>query len=235
MHQRFTVIYGKMNLLIWALVVVPLVPMFSFVFAVLRLEQLNTTLLLTGIMGCMAISVVLLLWLIRKHLSLEAVITPTDDGLKVELMRTNLFYPRKEIFMPLSNIRNFSLNYDARSGQQFVVLRLARGANLQLAPAKHAPDDLEALHGALAVQGERYNSNPALQQSAQIGNTSFYETTFARLLTGAIIVGTIVVTVNQLVGTGVLPWYKVIWWYAIAAAWLINVWYAKQRANRNKD
>jgi hypothetical protein len=235
MHQRFTVIYGKMNLLIWALIVVPLVPMFTFVFAVLRMQQLNTTLLLAGIMACMALSVVLLLWLIKKHLSLEAVVTPTDDGLKVELGRTNLFYPSKEIFIPLSNIRNFSLNFDARSGQQFLVLRLSRGANLQLSPAKQAPDDLEALHGALAVQRERYNSNPALQQSAHMGSTGFYETTFGRLITGAIFVGTIVVTVNQLVGTGVLPWYKVIWWYAIAAAWLVNVWYARRKKMPKDD
>jgi|GEM_PF-5507892 hypothetical protein len=235
MHQRFTVIFGKMNLLIWALIVVPLAPMFSFVFAVLRLEKLNTTLLLTGIMGCMALSVVLLLWLIRKHLSLEAVITTTDDGLKMELMRTNIFYPRKEIIIPLSNIRNFSLNYDARSGQQFVVLRLARGANLQISASRNAPDDLQAFQAALVVQQERYNSNPALQPGGQIGNTSFYETGFGRLITGAIIIGTIMVTVNQLVGTGVLPWYKVIWWYAIAAAWLVNVWYARQKKMPKDD
>jgi hypothetical protein len=183
----------------------------------------------------MALSVALLLWLIRKHLSLEAVVTPTDDGLKVELVRTNLFYPARDIFVPLANIRNFSLNYDARSGQQFLVLRLSRGANLQLSPAKQEPGDLASLFAALSVQRERYNSNPALQKSAQIGSTGFFETTFAKLITGAVIICSIVVTVNSLVETGEMPWYKLFWWYAIAAAWLINVWYAKQRANRNKD
>lgn len=235
MHQQYTVIYGRMNLLIWALILVPTVPMFVFVAVVLQLPELNSTLLLTGILGCMALSVALLLWLIKKHISTEAVVTPTDAGLEVELVRTNLYYRQKNISISIANIRNFSLNYDVRSGKEFLVLRLVRDANLQIAAAKHKPDDLAGLHSALMAQRQRYNSNPAMPQPARIGNQGFYESTFGRMLTGAMVVGTILVTVNQLVGTGVLPWYKVIWWYAIAAVWLINVWYAKQRAGKNRD
>ena len=234
MQHQYTVNFGKMNLLIWALIIVPAAPMFVFVAIVLQFHELNSIVLFSGIIATMAVSLALLFWLIKTRISMEAVITPTDEGLEVELARTNIFFRQKHVFIPLSNIRNFSLNYDARSGQEFLVLRLVRGANLQITAAKHMPDDLGELHGALAVQRNRYNSNPALKPTVPIGNKSFFESTFSRLLTGAIIMGTILVTINLLVGADALPLYKVIGWYAIAGVWLINVWYAKHRSNQNK-
>ncbi len=235
MTNAFTVVYARLRHHIWAMIVVPLIPMGIFVSAILQFPNVAEWVIYVGVIASMAIAIFSLRWLIKQHLSVEAHVVPKDNGLEIELIKTNLFYPNGEIFLSFPAIRNISYNYQAQNNQEYLLVKLAKGPNVQFLPSGNKPEDLPALCDSIYEKRNQYNSNPALQQKDYIGNTGFYETAFAKVLTVTSLIATGMVTVVMIVRPGLLHWYKAIGWYAIAATWLINVWNAKQKSNQNKN
>jgi hypothetical protein len=235
MQNEFKVSYSKIRYVVWAIIVVPIVFIYAMLAIVLSVKEISDIVLIISIVATLGISIVLLLWIIKTKLGITSMVLPSETGLQIKLSKTNLLYRSPEINFDYAAIKNISYNYDVQHRKYYLLVNPRKGATFQFTALNESPDDLAALNELVEKHRAGFNQNPQLGAHEKIGDTGFYETPFAKVVTWVMIVFTVLITVMLITGTETLPWYKVIWWYVICGVWWGNTLAAKKRRSQQQQ
>jgi hypothetical protein len=165
--------------------------------------------------------IVSLVMVMNKVVKLPAEVAVGEDALYIRLHRTNQLYRKDEIFIPLHNVSRFTQDINTQNDyKKYCSLTTKEPSKTILILQSIMVDDkmMEEFLDRVKVNIDRYNRTKPAEE--QIVRGSFYDALWAQGLTYVVYLALSIITLAAIT-VDVLPWYKLMQVYVVAAAWLL--------------
>jgi hypothetical protein len=234
MDRVFNLNCQRMYATVLILVVVPVIVILLLITLILLFapdipDWLLISLILLGIGG----STLLVLKLIKEFNAVPAIITLNDWGIKIELEKRSIFFPRNVYTSPWTNIRAFSSTYSDQKQTCFYKVGF-NDPNIDI-----YIDDTETVQDSILETDfstyvlERINEvNKHSLPSTKIDTKNFYQSNWARNLTYLVWVVLVVLVVLGVFYKEIIEWWRIVQFASFSAVWLV-AYYANNRKKSN--
>ncbi|MCW3106413.1 MAG: hypothetical protein JWQ09_919 [Segetibacter sp.] len=234
--NTFSLIYSETKKQVLAIIFLPLllVAIYIVILEAMHYDP-RIPIWLSVVIFIVTIIVTMLLFM-NKVVNLPAQVTITPEAINITLDHTNFLYSKKEILIELGNIEKLTedINNQNNDKKYFTITtRQPAKSILIMQPRKMDDSIINEFSAMLHNNIQSYNSNPHTPVATKIKEGSFYDATWAKVITYITYIALAAVPVAALVGANI-EWYKIIQVYAFGIAWLIAYHTGRKKSKINK-
>ena len=227
--MRYELIYNEQRKITWILIRVPLIWSAIFIGIILFITRMPEWLVLISSVLLLAVSLISVLFVIKKWLTIKCSVEITDDYFKYSMHKKSPFYSYKEIKISWEKVNNFKVEGITKSF--YAVLKLSKPAmRFSLSPESYSIKHLNEFSeftNEVELKISNYNSQAEEKHLHIISNKSIFESIGARMTAVVFILVLSALTISYKIYEPDLAinytWWKIIWLWIISAPYLMMV------------
>lgn len=227
--MKYELIYVEQRKVTWVLIIVPLLWSAVFIGIILFYSRVPEWLVLISSILLLAVSLISVLTIIKKWLTIKCSVELTDAYFKFSLNKKTPFYFYQEIKVSWEQVNNFIIEDINKSF--YVVMKLSIPiAKFTLSPASYSQKHFNEFR-AFAVDAEQkvlnYNKNAHEKHLHLITSKSIFESIGARISAVVFVLLlsslTFIYKFYQFDFSTIYNWWRIAWLWFISAPYLIVV------------
>lgn len=227
----YKLLYSEFWKQIIVMLTLPLLLFFPVVILLINADGLSDVMLLSVVMGTMALAIFLTVYIFKKHVNMLTSVSISSTGINIVPDKKTLFYRFEHLFIPFSNLTTVTDDEDIQNDyRRFYNLSVKhpKKSIILAVPKNQSPESMQEFSLVLHSAVKGFNS-VAKSSGAAIKERSFYSGPFAKILTAVCVAVAIALAIAKMVYPASVPWYRLIAFYCLTFGWLGNYYYATKK------
>ncbi|WP_316769555.1 hypothetical protein [Pedobacter frigiditerrae] len=216
----YRLLYSKNTVLILAMVLIPISGMGVMFAILLNLpKDLPDLIIYILIVFFLIILVLSLLLIIKKYLNIPCKTFVDETGISFKFEQKNVFYKYNDFFSGWENVTNISDTAYNEQGNFYQITFKNPSFTANFSAIKGEEENAEKFFDELTYYQDLYNlSNP----NTLISSKSFYESTWARMITWLFYILVIAVPIIYFTTDKSIDWWRIISLFCFGSIWVGN-------------
>lgn len=227
--MKYQLIYNEQRKITWVLILVPLMWSALFIGAILFLEGIPEWLILLSSVFLLVVSLLSVLLIIKKWLTIKCSIEITNDYFKYSMQKKSPFYSFQEIKISWDRVLNF--NVDEINKSFYAVVTLSQpDMKFSLSPSSFEPKhihEFREFETAMLQKISAYNIQAQEKHLHTISSKSFLENIWIRVLAIVFLIFLIAISIIFLLSKKDISsnyyWWRLIWIWFVSVPYLFLV------------
>lgn len=230
--QTFNVTFSRNYVVVLILVLIPLSVVAVFLSLLLSTKDLPDWAVLLSSVVMMGVSLGAVLLTLKHWGTVPAIVNMDAEGLSIRLKHWSPFYPRRDYSSHWDGLSNVSTNYDPQHNKRFYLISFKHSATVSIDPGDVASEDSETPFGNVLLGFvEQYNSTHTSKPETLIRRRGFYDTWWAKGLTGCCYLFIAIAIIGYFVDGDTFPLWRLIQVISFSSLW-IAAYYANKRHSK---
>jgi hypothetical protein len=233
--DSFSLLYSETKKQVLTMIFVPLLLCAIYIITLEAVEYDKHFPLWASLLIFFAALASSMIFFMKKVINVPSSVTITTDGINIELVRANLFHPKQNIRIFFKNIEHLAEDVNTQNDSKYFTITTKNPAKsiLIMQGRKMKEEEVEKFAALLHNNIDLYNHNREKPVDPEIKEGSFYDATWARILTYTIYTILLILPLAAFMGAQI-RWYKIVQVYVLGIAWLIPYHVSRNKSRLKK-